>query len=241
MHRRARHLNPGSAGAVLALDSRFISGLSDGDPVSTWSDRTASGNNVTQTGSARPTYETFELNGNPSVRFSPTQTLKRDAVTIATALTAIMTTKFPTGLRNHVCFEQAYQNSPSQGRAIAAVDGSYNFWDSNELFMIDGGYTTSRGVDWSPYSNISGASIQLYGMSSLRHIAKLNGVFVGSQKGTPQSLASLTGPLIFGSTAGTIRVQHDFFNLQVFEADLSNSLIRRLEHAAAFAFKIPCS
>jgi len=70
MGRRIRHLNPGSAGAVLALDSRFISGLNDGDAVTTWDDRSNSNNDATQSTSvSRPTYETNEQGGNPCIRF----------------------------------------------------------------------------------------------------------------------------------------------------------------------------
>lgn len=54
-------------GLVEWLKADAITGLADNDPISTW---TASvGNNGTQTGTARPTYQTNELNGLPIVRF----------------------------------------------------------------------------------------------------------------------------------------------------------------------------
>lgn len=43
--------------------------LSDNDPVSTWTDSSGNGRNVTQAGAARPTYKTNILNGEPVVRF----------------------------------------------------------------------------------------------------------------------------------------------------------------------------
>lgn len=46
-----------------------ITGLSDGDPVGTWNDSSGSGNSISQTGSARPTYKTSIINSLPVVRF----------------------------------------------------------------------------------------------------------------------------------------------------------------------------
>ena len=49
-----------------------ISGLIDGDPVSTWSDESASGWDATASSTDRPTYKTSILNGLPVVRFDGT-------------------------------------------------------------------------------------------------------------------------------------------------------------------------
>jgi len=46
-----------------------ITGLSDGDPVSTWSDSSGGGYDLTQTSTARPLYQTNTLNGLPVVEF----------------------------------------------------------------------------------------------------------------------------------------------------------------------------
>lgn len=46
-----------------------ISGLSDGDPVGTWSDLSGSGNDCTSAGGARPTFKAAVLGGKPVVRF----------------------------------------------------------------------------------------------------------------------------------------------------------------------------
>lgn len=57
------------ANLQLWLEADAITGLSDGDPVSTWLDSSAAGNDVTQSGTARPTYKTNIINGLPVVRF----------------------------------------------------------------------------------------------------------------------------------------------------------------------------
>lgn len=61
---------PTDLGSVLLwLDASQLAGLSDGDPVSSWTD-VAGGNNAVQaTSEKRPTYRTGVLNGCPVVRF----------------------------------------------------------------------------------------------------------------------------------------------------------------------------
>ena len=51
-------------------DADAITGLSDTDPVSTWSDQSSSGYDASSSGSDRPTYRTGVLNSKPIVRFS---------------------------------------------------------------------------------------------------------------------------------------------------------------------------
>jgi hypothetical protein len=60
------------AGCKLWLDASQITGLSDGNAVSTWSDASGNGNDATQSSTARPIYKTNILNGRPSVRFDGT-------------------------------------------------------------------------------------------------------------------------------------------------------------------------
>lgn len=58
------------AGLKLWLDASQIVGLNDGDSVTTWSDLSGQGNDVTQaTASKKPTYQTAEINSLPVVRF----------------------------------------------------------------------------------------------------------------------------------------------------------------------------
>jgi len=52
------------------FDADSLTGLSDGDAMSSWSDSSGNGNNVANTqATLKPTYETNELNGKPVVRF----------------------------------------------------------------------------------------------------------------------------------------------------------------------------
>jgi hypothetical protein len=61
------------SGLVLWLDADAIEGLNDGDPVTTWEDQSGNNNDATQSSaSAKPTYQTNELNGKPIVRWDGT-------------------------------------------------------------------------------------------------------------------------------------------------------------------------
>lgn len=57
------------SGLVLWLKADAITGLSDSDPVSTWTDSSGNSNSATGSGTARPLYKTGILNSLPVVRF----------------------------------------------------------------------------------------------------------------------------------------------------------------------------
>lgn len=65
---KATLFSPSSlSGLVEWLKADAITGLADNDPISTWT--ASAGNNATAAGTARPTYQTNELNSLPIVRF----------------------------------------------------------------------------------------------------------------------------------------------------------------------------
>lgn len=57
------------SGLKLWLKADAITGLSDGDLLSTWEDQSGQNNDATAAGDLRPTYQTSEINGLPIVRF----------------------------------------------------------------------------------------------------------------------------------------------------------------------------
>lgn len=62
---------PANESGLLAwFKADAITGLNNGDPVSTWTDSSGNSRHATQTGTARPTYQTNQINGNPWVLFS---------------------------------------------------------------------------------------------------------------------------------------------------------------------------
>ena len=74
---------PDIAGLQLWLDASQITGLNDGDAVSTWNDVSGNANNATQgTVSARPLYKTNIKNGKPALLFDGVD----DGFTLTTGL-----------------------------------------------------------------------------------------------------------------------------------------------------------
>lgn len=63
--------NPYTTNLELQLDARDITGLSDGDSVTTWADSSAAGSDATQSNASyKPVYKTNIIGTNPVVRFS---------------------------------------------------------------------------------------------------------------------------------------------------------------------------
>jgi hypothetical protein len=234
MHRRARHLNARDAGAVLVLDSRFITGLSDGDAIETWSDRSRNGNNVTQgTIANRPTFKTSIQGGNPVVRFDGTSDFFiNSTISLGTSytITAIAKQSVSSIYQRIVHFS-------------SSVDAVAFFGSQNGNFATFFGYI-SGWRDVNP--NVPNQSI----LDAFRVLSVTNngvtafpffsGIVQTAKNG---ATVSSTG-LAIGNGVSTGNTQ--FFNgeisiIYITTSVLSNEMRRRLEHSAAFAFKIPCN
>ena len=245
MGRRVRHLNPGSAGAVLALDSRFITGLSDGDPVSTWSDRTSNGNNATQTGIARPTYETAEQGGQPVIRFDGTNDVF--SLGTSTGLQPSTLTSIFVMVRNSDWISASFGIIWCKPNANYAGDGYYITVEANTVNKIVAavnGFVAN--LDTSSNVNtrfpLGTAVIFEVNIQPQRADFVSNGsVFFSSIK--TQSITATSDIKYLGDNSPGYSSGHypgDFAQV-IIAPNLADSLRRRLEHSAAFAFKIPCS
>lgn len=233
MHRRARHLNPGSAGAVLALDSRFITGLSDGDPVSTWDNRNVSGVDATASGSQRPTFKTAQIGGQSVLRFNGSTNLMDivngfDSISGTENWSLIFVIK-PENISTAPVFMTAIGLGPVDFFTEYSSSGGM-FWGAGS-----GSYRTYTGS--LANSNVTVLTFQKTSTTSgdFRTNGILNTSFSGSLSSTNVSTSSLR-IMAYGSgfhTQGDLTI----FTVGFF----SNPLRRRLEHAAAFAFKIPCN
>lgn len=96
------------AGCLLWLAGDKITGLSDGDPVSSWVDSSGNGNNAVQaSGGLQPSYQTNELNSLPIVRFGTSG---------ATNLVSLFT------ITNRTVFIVNLQGSPAGGQNDGLCD-----------------------------------------------------------------------------------------------------------------------
>jgi hypothetical protein len=239
--RRSRHLNPGSAGAVIALDSRFISGLSDGDLVGTWIDRSGQGNNATQSGAERPTYETAEQGGNPIVNFDGSV----DRMVCASFVSLTSSTIIAAGKsavttgndRNIFYFGNAGTLSPNFnwigiGRNLSTqqwVSGNYN--NPADRSVVGATLFNTAANIVTGVTNDGGTN-RLF----------LNSIPEGSQPSVAININTSARPTVGRrGTDATGYWQGQVFSVALYNTSLQPSLRRRLEHATALSFKIPCN
>lgn len=67
-----------------------ISGLNDGDAISTWADQSGNGRDATQASTKRPTYKVNILNGKPAVRFNGSQGMLTSSFDLSSSAATII-------------------------------------------------------------------------------------------------------------------------------------------------------
>lgn len=241
MRARQRHFNPGSAGAVLALDSRFITGLSDGDPVSTWIDRSGRGNNITQTSTARPTYKIAQQSGQPVIRFDGL-----DDSMINTS-TSLVTAGSSWGLIASGRMNAAIADLRGN---IFATRTTTRYWGCMYLRFQSTNYIHGNGVDLSAnvtLSNITFRTLPWVSSWIMNGSGNQPNHFTNGQSrsinsaGTSQITETGTTGFVVGSNVSNQWHHGDIWNIIVVPGGISSSLRRRIEHSTAISFKIACS
>ena len=131
--------NPYTTNLELQLDARDITGLTDGDSVTTWTDSSAAGNDVTQaTSSRRPVYKTSIIGSNPVVRFASDNTK---------SLYASLASSW-SGYGGVTCFllGQWYENNGANYSGMLSMHaGSGNDFSIADGFVLAGG--TADGLE----------------------------------------------------------------------------------------------
>jgi hypothetical protein len=231
MRARQRHFRPLAAGATLALDARFISGLNNDDPISTWSGRNTSG--ATASSTARPTYKTNILGGNPVARFDGSNDeMAPDESDVAKCVFAVVDLASDA---NHGLIGNSFGDNggaTSNGKTCSWHSGSYKLaikgsetWNSNGNFVLgerafwNGQSATNTSADAGVVvfdRNVSGAVT--WDPSSSQDRYKIG------RQGT--SFTFLNG---------------DIGALIVLDSTPSDALRKRVEKHLAFSFKISCN
>jgi len=223
MRARHRHFNPKDAGAVAAYDTRFITGLNDGDNVATWSSRTGTNDATQATVGNQPNYETNEINGNPVVNFTPANADQFViSISVPASWTEVAVLRRATNAINSILF-----GNSSVGR--------YSFWWFTDNVIYS---NPSNTVTFSPAQTTTGPHIVSTTKNSTSQMrAYLNSVAFSAAQSSPASSGSFNriGAVTTNYNNGAIG------NLCLLDSFVSNSLRRRLEHASAFSFKISCN
>jgi len=233
MSRRQRFLNPAHAGAVIALDSRFITGLSDGDPVSTWTDRSPNANNATQSGVARPIYKTGIRAGQPVVRFNGTTSTMSSALNPSVTMNGAFTLSATFIRRGNSTFPIVIGSGGTGAGTTRDI-----FLDSTSSYVISYGQFGSN-VNGTNQATIDEPRIVVITRTSAAFVDILvNGTTSGS--GTPSASNPVTSTqLRISGNALSNFLNGDILSAFVVSANISNPLRRRLEQATACSFKIP--
>lgn len=242
MHRRARHINQQSAGAGLVLDARRVTGLTDGNAVSTWSDASGNGWDAAQASSTlRPTYKVNVQGGQPGILFDGTD----DILTIASSSAKAYTQN--KGYTN--IFGAARDTNPSNASsphgliAFAGGTGNTRAGLFTRLAAVAGVQSGARRLDadsLSQSASAGSATSFFIGRSETRFS---NGTTRASRNSVVTATTALSGSSVTSNTASTVinigqNLVGHILCIFAIDKDLSASLIKRLEHSLAFSFKI---
>lgn len=223
-------------GAV--FDARFISGLSAGSDVGTWSDRSGNGKDATEA-STKPTYEVGRQGGSPAVVF-----VKANSDKLACASSVLSG-------NNQKVMIAAYKNT-STGTYSDACCGQSGTLTNGGWFVIQ---TRTQAVTGDPY--IAGYSADTQNNKSTPDGAwKIAcGAYNGSTLYTRKNGVEIDSVARTMSTNNTVfRLGHDaqattlveYWNGDIGVAmagqiTYSLPLIKRMEHGVAYSYKIACS
>jgi len=233
MHRRARHLNPGSAGAVLALDSRFDFNISEINRVDAWLDRSGRENNATSSSSVRPILELNQQAGYPSVKFNGLNFMVFTGISAGTDHTSIAVLKLAP--------------NPGSFQFGGVLGGDANnvaplFVSSNNINSMSVGYTVTTGAAAVVAIN---ASTNPWRVCATNRNGTSVNTFVSSQPETNQTLPANSSANIVNlgrrGLSSSLYYNSYISSVVIFSPRPSASVYARIRHSFAFAFKIPCS
>jgi hypothetical protein len=241
MRARHRHLNFKDAGAVIHVDSRFISGLSNNDEVTSWSNRAAANDAGAISGVATPNYITGQLAGQPTVRFANLDVLRfASAPASFSAATIICTAKPISALSNdnNILY---YGNSQDFAPNFNWVGVGKNFGSAK---WVSGNYNnpTDRSV-------VSSANYDTTARiaTGVTNDGGTNRLFLsGSSDGTAVSVAisiNASALPIMGRRGGNNvgYLNADVYSVALLPDAVTPSQRKRLEHSSAYSFKISCN
>jgi len=223
MRARHRHFNARDAGATGVFDSRYIS-FANNASVDTWTSRTGS-NNISQSNSAnRPVYQVNQINGNPSVYWDGGA---NDELTFASAL-SYSSTSIVTVFKN---------NDATNGSVVFARNNNANdyiFFDTNTVYFQNNLTSTRTHNLGNVFLVGSGIDI-----ASTSITAFANG-FAGTTTSGGSTTFQCTGIGRYGGS--TLPNTDGHLGLAIIaNVAWDAPMRRRIEHAAAYSFKIACN
>lgn len=234
MRARHRHFKYSSAAASAAFDTRYIHGESDGNTIQTWSDRSGNGRHATQaTAGNRATYKTAIQGGNAILRFDGGDFY------IANYLGGTHFSLYSIYRRNRSNLDVVASAGISGNNTNSARRFDFYYDSTNFILQLNGGASVNfftANNNWNLHS------------ASMPVSTGIGSYFLNGANPSNLNLAFATGTtgtvrLVIGGVSWdtNLRLDGDIALIVTYETAHSSSFRRRLEHAAAFSFKIACS
>lgn len=247
MRARHRHFSSKDCGSVLSLDSRFINAANE-STVSSWTDRSAGGRTaITPSGRNSPTLSAGGINGADTVLFTAAsnQNLTTDNSNLfrnVAGATCLIVYKAVTNSAQTCVFCDFTSSSgftrfglflnPSQ---ISAARNN----TTGSATSVTGGTPSTNANIACIVANFTNNPLQSF----------LNGASLGSQNfaatgNTPNDNSA--NPTLLGGFRDSSNTYVQTYNghigqVSAFQAAIAQPLLKRLEHAAAYSFKIACN
>jgi hypothetical protein len=228
--------------------------FSNDDAVDTWGDLSSNNRDATQaSSSSRPVFKTNVQGGNPVVRFDGSNDiLETSSFSTPTAATCVMALKANDWTssgqyRGAVC--HAYGSSANiltEGISFLYLTNSNEQdWLNGDYLAFGNGYQNGRSPRAiGPMSSGSDFRISSTVLSSNNSRIFINGSTASSRVEALGSIGSVSGSVYIGGAGPTVpstqRWQGDIGSVVYFPSQLSFAMMRRLEHAASYSFKISC-
>jgi hypothetical protein len=233
MRARHRHFSCKAAGAVVSYDARYLTN-SDGSALQTWTDRSGTYNATEATSTKRPIVRTGAngINGQTALDFDGVDDdLQATNVPLNTYITVI------------VCgsgFTSAKQFFIEHGTGTSP--GFYFYGDQIGAWMFRRGTDIYGGNVANWFGQVAAiGSLRNSGTAAYRKNGGSN-LSNGGGAGVMPTNSSLTSNLNICSRNRTAAFSDGLLGtLQIYIGSASDSMLRRLEHATAFSFKIACS
>ena len=250
MRARHRHLNPRAAGATLVLDSRYITGLSDGDPISTWDDKSGNGYSPTASSTARPIYKTSIQGGNAIARFDGSNDALYYNANLSTvdALSLLCVAKWDATNTRRPLFDAKnaagnFKHFTIETNTFTSTGDNYDFYSSNNALEGNVAVTTNFRVISIAADTTNGNSI--INNTTYKVDGSTNTLTLRTGNGNYQQLTNVNGFVVgsFNDNGPTYGLffDGDIGTIAAFPAQITGALMKRLEHAAAYCFKISCN
>jgi hypothetical protein len=233
LNRRHRHFNPASAGAVVALDARFLTGLADGDSVTSWT-RTGS---ATGTSAVPPKFKIGIMNGSNAVRFALIDRIDIGVVFSSGGATAIVVTTMASGSGAFARLASLW--GTSGGRDFDSTPNVALLLRDNGSAAIGAYYNSSPHNSRAVTYDVPFVGTGLFGGNTIK--TGVNGTFSTATPTTSTLSVSYVTIGVSDTVGLADYLVGDFAAIVVVPSAISDAIRRRIEQSLAFSFRIACA